>query len=308
MGVAAFQFGNFTAAPISVVQSNSVYIAVSPDDLAPDGVHIAQGWDASIFIDGNDNVIGALGTETFDPPDVLTTVDARIVNTIDLTLMQAGDNSTAVAEVNSLIGQQTTGDQAVIEAYVSGATTIADSTLNITDGFGWGRWTSGTLLAFDATPGTEVNTLTGEQSTHFIFGQAPLGPIATSGNATYTFVGGTRSTSASGSTIGTGVTTGSIGVDFGRGNGTIGMNVDHAGTVYNVSGSMNVLPADGVIFDNIVTAMTTSGNCNTGCQTFIDGGFAGPDSSTTGIPKYIGIEYDIQDIDVVMGVAGFSTP
>ena len=35
----------------------------------------------------------------------------------------------------------------------------------------------------------------------------------------------------------------------------------------------------------------------------MDGVFVGP--TVSGIPGHIGIEYDIQDTDVVMGVAGF---
>ncbi len=297
MGVGVFQFGSFTATPTSTVQTNSVYVGINPEEST-------TGWDASIFLDENDNVVGALGTEDLDSP----VGTFRVVNTVDLDLMLVGDDSTSVTEVNSLITAQSTGDQSIISAYTSGAASIQDSFYDATDGIGWGRWTNGSVLSFDATSGTDENPLTGNQSAHFVFGKDP-GVINTSGLATYNWSGGTSSTSASGSTIGDGATSGTIGIDF-AGTGTINMNVGHNGAAYNVNGSLIVDPANGAVFDvtSGVTASTVAAGsaCNPNCGAFIDGGFAGPNSG--GVPKHIGIVYEILETDVIMGAAGFSIP
>ncbi|MGK0298134.1 MAG: hypothetical protein ACI9XC_001752 [Gammaproteobacteria bacterium] len=297
MGVAGFSVGSFTATSTTLVQTNSGYIAISPEG-------ITNGWDASIFLDANDNLIGALGTEDFDSP----IGEFRVVNTIDLALMLIGDDSTSVTEVSSLVAGQSSGDQSIISAYSSGAASIQGSFYNATDGIGWGRWTSGSILSFDATPGTVESPLTGSQSAHFIFGKDE-GIINTSGTATYNFFGGTTSTSAGGSTDGGGVTSGAIGINF-TGTGTINMNVVHNTASYNVNGSLIVDPANGAVFDVTSGVFASTGAagsaCNPSCDAFIDGGFAGPNAG--GVPKYIGIAYDIDETDPIMGVAGFSTP
>ncbi|MGY8815914.1 MAG: hypothetical protein ACKVHQ_14555 [Gammaproteobacteria bacterium] len=85
------------------------------------------------------------------------------------------------------------------------------------------------------------------------------------------------------------------------------MTVDHIPSFpYTVSGTLNVIPAHNEIINASVTATTgDSGSAcfSSGCATFMDGVFVGP--TVSGIPGHIGIEYDIQDTDVVMGVAGF---
>jgi hypothetical protein len=56
------------------------------------------------------------------------------------------------------------------------------------------------------------------------------------------------------------------------------------------------------------TAVATIGirgsACNPMCPTYIDGGFAG--ELVSGTPEFIGLEYDIQETDVIIGVAAFS--
>lgn len=101
---------------------------------------------------------------------------------------------------------------------------------------------------------------------------------------------------------------GTISVDFGLGSGSINMVVDHIPSFpYTISGALNVVPADNEIFDQFPGLNTTTSApgsaCNPMCDAFLDGGFAGP--SNAGVPDFVGIEYDIQDTDVVMGVAGF---
>jgi len=82
------------------------------------------------------------------------------------------------------------------------------------------------------------------------------------------------------------------------------MDVDHDNINYAVSGPLSLGSLDGDLFDTDgVIATSTGGACDASCQTFIDGSFAGP--ALEGFPKYIGLEYDIQALDVIMGVALF---
>ena len=62
------------------------------------------------------------------------------------------------------------------------------------------------------------------------------------------------------------------------------------------------------MFNNVTATTTAAGSaCNPNCMTHIDGVFAGT-NDPSGFPINLGIEYDIQDTDPVMGVAGFSIP
>ena len=74
--------------------------------------------------------------------------------------------------------------------------------------------------------------------------------------------------------------------------------------LYNISDNeiRDITPGDVMAFTS-----APGSACNPSCNTFIDGGFAGTlDPSNN--PIHLGIGYDIQDTDEVMGVAGFSIP
>ena len=75
-----------------------------------------------------------------------------------------------------------------------------------------------------------------------------------------------------------------------------------------VAGTLGIGGAMGLFFDqDSVTATTVGGNCDAGCTTFIDGGFAGALSGgAQASPGFAGLEYDIADpVDGIMGVAAF---
>ena len=80
------------------------------------------------------------------------------------------------------------------------------------------------------------------------------------------------------------------------------MDVMH-GSLYAVSGPLTVDTLDNEVFGSAF-ATGGSGACATSCPVGIDGGFAGP-ANMSGNPSYLGIEYDIQETDVITGVAGF---
>ncbi len=279
----------------STVLLNQGFLVVLPsplDDLEP--VDIFSGDNPAMFLNDSGGLIGLVATDDED--------GGRTFGTIDIDAMLGGDNTTAVSEFNSLLGQ---ADPLQISRFRENQATLAESVFN-SGGLSWGRWSNGLILSFDTFDGqTELDELTGNQSLHYIFGPEPAS-IPTMGQALYDFIGGTRSTSLSGATIGQGVTGGNIAVDFASSNGFLQMDVLHNSTEYFVAGQLIV--GNNEIFDqtNGVFATTTASGsaCNPDCPTFIDGGFAGP-ADSSGPPKHIGIEYDIHEDDIITGVAGF---
>ncbi|MCZ6525351.1 MAG: hypothetical protein O6928_02135, partial [Gammaproteobacteria bacterium] len=97
----------------------------------------------------------------------------------------------------------------------------------------------------------------------------------------------------------------------GLANGSINMFVNHAGIDYLVSGSLNILANENAIFDqffNVIASTSAAGSaCNPDCLTEIDGAFFGPGIDTNNTPQYIGLGYDIEETDLITGVAGFET-
>ncbi|MEX2352727.1 MAG: hypothetical protein WD709_00975, partial [Gammaproteobacteria bacterium] len=296
MGVGLFGLG---APSPGRVLTDSMFVAVSPDDTEPpEQVGITLGYEASIFLDADDNLIGTLFTEDEDG------FPFRVAATVDLDAMLKGDDPASVFEAQALL---TLADPGVVNDFLASTpASVTDSVLN-GDGFGWGRWTDGAILVYDDSEATELVQLNDDQSIHFIYGPDP-GMLPTFGMAYYEFAGGTRSTSAGGGSIGVGVVSGDISVYFGDGFGSINMQVNHiAGFPYDINGSLLFMPSKNHIFDDGVMATTLDGSslCFSGCPVFIDGAFAVPGEGINAPPGFIGIEYDIQDTDVVTGVAGF---
>ena len=64
------------------------------------------------------------------------------------------------------------------------------------------------------------------------------------------------------------------------------MNVNHDSIDYNVAGMLELDTVNpGLFFDQGATATTSGGNCDGGCATFIDGGFAGALSGWAGLAR-----------------------
>ncbi len=312
MGVATFQFGAYVT---PTVDTGNILVTVYPVDPDYSEVDITLGENVSLFFDDNDHLIGGLMTNSFD--------STRQAGTVDLTFMQ----SAGITEIDDLLA---IADSAIVDSFSSlTPAMVMDSAIDA-NGFGWGRYTSGSFLSFGdgGTSYTNINTLETSLSEnlidggtiytkitnwetplseHFIFGQDP-GVIATTGTATYDFYGGTSSTTTSSSGVGSGVTAGSIGVNFDLSRAVVNMTIDHVGAIYEVDGTLLVntdTSVDNWLYtDSLDATTTTSGSlCNPTCGVLMDGRFAGP--SNSGIPGYIAMEYDIYDNDTVMGVAGF---
>ena len=286
---------------------NQNFIAVTPGDLTMnEKVDMVTGTQATFFANEN-GFIGVLGSVD----DNNNGGPLRSVGTVDIAAMLGGDDPASVAEVYSLLAA---ADQTQVETFLGEPARAVESVINPV-GMAWGRWADGRVLIMDETGHTEVQQLTGNQSIHFIFGpEPPLIPEV--GSASYGFLGGTHSTSASGATIGDGVLDGSIYVQFAEAYAYLGMDVGHNGGVYSVYGQLQVDGADNHITDipGDVTAYmyNNPGRFDTvcdgefGCPTHIEGGFAGPTNSN-GNPANIGIAYGIGERDPITGVAAFST-
>jgi len=306
MGVAAFGLGSTVS---SFTEQPVVFVAVQPSIDYPGEADITVGDNAIMHFDASTGeLIGAIITNYEYDATAMMDLPYRGFGTVDLNAMQNSDNPAAQTELNTMVS-------------AAGATAIADFESNpgsVAEFFsngevGYGRWANGKILTYSEHFGmAEVDNLTGNQSIHFIYGKEP-GPIPTTGSATYNFIGGTHSTSVSGATIGNGVTSGNINVNFGTTSANLTMVVDHVNAnnstgIYNISGPLALDTPNNGIYDTFsVMATGGTGSCMSGCYTFIDGGFAGPDSiNVPGTPAYIGIEYDIQESDVITGVAGFA--
>jgi hypothetical protein len=295
IGVASFKFDSI-AVPSSTVIPIGGLVAVEPLPTDPTVADVTLGQSGYGFLDGSNQLIGVIFTNILNG-------GTRDFGTSDISAVLGGDNATAVAEVQSLYNAAPNAASSAT-AVASNPATLADYSYDSTDGIGWGRWTNGEFLSFDDTGDpAEVHYLAGNQSVHFIFGSQPPDISGLTSTAYYNFMGGTHSTSTSGATVGNGVTSGTIMVNFSLSQASLDMTVEHAPYTYNVSyGNLTVNNTDATL-SGMVTASSDSSTCIS-CNVNIDGGFAGPAVSTME-PKYIGIQYNIQEPDVITGVAGF---
>lgn len=164
----------------------------------------------------------------------------------------------------------------------------------------WGRWTNTTFQA-DAQEGG--NNATGSANLpagsylHYMFGQ-PAGSVPMAGSATYTFVGGSGSTSAAG-TAGAGVTSGNLSVNFATNSLSTSLSISHGGT-YSASGTGFLEPGARANFSG--PSGTATGPTGTHAFKF-DGFFAGAGAPTA--PARAGMAWHIQSPDAIVGTAGF---
>lgn len=102
----------------------------------------------------------------------------------------------------------------------------------------WGRWTNTTLNLFAGMGGYFVNgslTIPATSSIHYLLGTTAPTISSALPNATFHFVGGTPSTDLSGS-VGSGITGGTVFVNFASNYASVNFDVSHNGNYY-VSGS-----------------------------------------------------------------------
>lgn len=262
------------------------------------GVDAGGLHDMTMFFNAAGQPVGLLFSEDEDNGGT-----SRGLVSIDLNAVLAGNDPAAIAEVRSLLARN---DPNRIAAMRTNPAHVED--FNMVDSVGYFRWTGGNLLFVgDDIQGDEDNGLflTGNQSIHLIFGPQYTSGFPVSGNATYNFFGGTRSTSISGATIGSGVTGGNLAVNFATSAATLNMNVTHIRN-YAVSGTVSVTRDGGLGLQDVnMTASTTGPGtvCAPACPAKLEGGFPGVLSG--GVPVYAGFGYAIKETDEIVGAAVF---
>lgn len=171
------------------------------------------------------------------------------------------------------------------------------------DIIGWTRWTSGTLGGAGSHAGS---VLSGDLSFHSVYGTptsaadmtALQTAFQTSGlGVTYSVIGSTSPTSASGSTVPGTLTSGSMTAWFGSQTVDVSLGVSMPSTFYNVNAT--ALPISGSGFGGATSNVSASG-CS-GCTANIQGFFAGSMAARAGVA------YTISNMGapVVNGAAAF---
>lgn len=152
---------------------------------------------------------------------------------------------------------------------------------------GWGRWTGGQTV--QDPPGGEL-ALASPASLHYVMTGEPTPAVffASGATLTYTFLTGTPSTAADGTT-GMGIMGGTLTLTTGA-NPTVGasLSVDHANTLYSVSATALAVTPDTATFSGGAIAVGGLGVCGNGCPSGISGIFAGPLAQEAGIVYQIG--------------------
>lgn len=167
----------------------------------------------------------------------------------------------------------------------------------------WGRWTD-TQFQFDIQAvrngGANVTgtaTVPAGSYLHYLVG-TPAGSAPLIGSATYTFSGGSGSTSQLG-TVGAGVTAGTLTANFGANTVGAAMSISH-GVTYSANGLATIQGSDRSGF----TSLFGTANGPGGPYQFnFDGFFAGANSPTA--PPRAGVGWTINRPDAITGTAAF---
>lgn len=166
---------------------------------------------------------------------------------------------------------------------------------------GWGRWAMGTAEVGIGGGGSTTEAFSGSQSHHYVIGIPP--PALPSGTASYSLIGFTTPTLASGAGTGT-VNSASLSVNFDIPDAAVDLNMDLtvAGTNYLMSAPGLPLNSSGEYLFSGFGSTTTpaASDCSSSCPTNIEGLFAGDGAS------HAGVVYDISiPSDSIAGAAAF---
>lgn len=163
----------------------------------------------------------------------------------------------------------------------------------------WGRWTNATFQ-FDAQVASAGSNAIGSANigpgsyVHYIAG-IPVASVPLSGIATYTFIGGSGSTSQAG-TVGDGVTSGSLTANFGGNSVSTGLTISHSG-IYTASGFGFLQSGNRASFTSV------SGSANGIYPFTFEGFFAG--AGAPAAPSRAGMTWSIGRPDPIVGTAAF---
>ncbi len=179
-----------------------------------------------------------------------------------------------------------------------GSASFAD--VGVADGtVGWGRWTMGNISAGTSGGGSVPVSLTGSSSHHYAIGMPTV--VMPTNPATYSLVGATRPTLASGAGAPGTLNSANLVADFASASVNLNMDMTVNGNNYvttNLPMSLGNAPND-FTFSGI--GNTTSTSCVSICTTFVEGFFAGDDGSHAGLAY----KTDISGTDYINGAAAF---
>jgi hypothetical protein len=244
-------------------------------------------------------------TEDFNEPLLISTDKSIVVGSDRYTLeLDATTNPNLQLSLDSS-GRLTGFNNGNLSASL-GTATIVDAGndgrgtgFDIGAGLNWGRW-QGPGSTITQTLGSDVVHNDGG-NLHYIYGNAATN-MPTSGQVTYTPIGGTRPTDSGNGNVGTLISGGTINVNFTTAQLALnGLAVGFTNATYTMSGSASILKDK---FSSAPGGATTG--CSGGaCQALIAGNFAGffagPGGAGIGLDYY----FNARTGGVIEGVSGY---
>lgn len=202
-------------------------------------------------------------------------------------------SSNATATFSSS-GQLLSFTDAAAQLVSQGSTSIADAG---NDGLiGWGRWTNGSY----SINGAPQAPLIDAQSLHYVVG-VPTANMPTTGSASYSLVGATTPTTASGSASGS-FSLSSLTVNFAAATVNLAFNVNLSGE--NYAATTGAAPITGNNFSSSL-GVTSPGICSFGCNGHVQGLFFGTAAERLGIAYRLNLTTISQTVN---GTAAFRAP
>ncbi|GMQ77402.1 MAG: hypothetical protein BMS9Abin01_2745 [Gammaproteobacteria bacterium] len=166
---------------------------------------------------------------------------------------------------------------------------------------GWGRWTTGSATVGSSGGGNVPVSLTGSSAQHYTIGIPTV--VMPTGSATYSLVGATSPTLASGAGAPGTLNSANLAADFASASVTLNMDMTVNGENYittDLPMTLGNAPND-FTFSGSGTTMSPSNCISFGCTTFVEGFFAGDNASNAGLA------YKTQLLgDYINGAAAFT--
>ncbi len=305
---------------IDVIAGQSAYVASAND--APQ--HTSSTPVITAEESKKEQISGVGDNSQFRSGDILGVPSLGTLTTLSSAgLAIAGSGSlTANGKVFSgsgaVAGAATNSSSATVGVYISGnqitAATVSFNNQLVTvipasvqgaaadGGLYWGRWTNTTFNVYaglNTAIYKENVALDANSSIHYLLGTS-VPTVPGTGTATYSFIGGTASTDATGM-VGSGITAGTLTANFSGYSVGANLTVNHGG-VYNLSATMPMSsnPA------NFSTSNPGGFASTTGAGSYsanVSGFFAGTNAPTA--PTRAGVSYEIKAPTSIVGVGAF---
>jgi FecR protein len=214
--------------------------------------------------------------------------------------IEVGSTSGGAAIGRNTDGQMTSFVNNNLNANVGTAAIVDTGSALAAGSINWGRWQGpGSTITQQLGNGETVTNNGG--NLHYIYGATPTN-LPTSGQVTYTPVGGTRPTDSLSGAVGTLVSGGKINVDFGTANLTLsGLTVGFNNATYTMGGSTSIQNG---LFSTTGPGATFA--CTgSGCQPLIAGNFVGFFAGNRGAGVGLDYFFNYRGGGVIEGVSGY---